>query len=235
MITTAEVIEFLKKAPTKDYNLFFDFHTKYIGVILSLCEAFKGYAYQTDLFEIYSTFYGEKKMNYSTFSKLLKEIEEQGLIASTDSRPKVLFMTSKGYSLVGRNQSTVHHSRLNNISMERSHKVAQIHLFLAKNIKGYRPHFLAQDKANKHCYRLFTNHKVFIFYLIDESKQQGSESLATHSFKAITSTDTDRNMLFVLVVDKKSKMHDNTITRLQKNNELAFREDLKMTVLELEK
>lgn len=231
-LTDKEILELFESAPLEDLNFLHKFYKTYKNVVLSLQEAFSGYALQKDLFEVYNRFYAEKTVKYSMFSKILKEMEEENLIGSLNGHPKTIYLKAKAYKLMGLNQSTVHHSRLHADSVEKMSQLCKTHLWLDSKLRGkYHPKYLKQSDKQLNLYYIVISG---IFYGFLFCKNQGTSEALTNDIKrAFKNIDWEhkqgRNVsavtLFLVSEDVDLKRYKKAINNVKNHRDFNMRKD----------
>lgn len=232
-LTDQQILELFDSAPLEDLNFLHKFYKTYKNVVLSLVEAFSGYALQKDLFEVYNRFYGEKTVKYSMFSKILKEMEEENLIGSLNGNPKTVFLKAKAYKLMGLNQSTVHHSRLHADSVEKMSQLCKTHLWLDHKLQGrYHPRYLKQSDKQLNLYYLKLGN---VFYGFLFCKERGtSEALANDIKRAFKNIDwehkrefngIERVELLIIAENVDLKRYKTAIKNVKTHRDFAYRKD----------
>lgn len=232
-LTEQQILNFFETAPIQDFNLLYKFYTTYKPILQALTEAYSGYAYQSDLFKIYEAFYNVENANYSTFSRHLTEMTKANLIGSTKGNPKIIFMKSKGYTLLGKNQATIHNSRFNNRAMHKSTLLTQLHLTLKLSLGGkYHPTWLKRDPSNNCVYTITTKSDKQHFFICVKEKQS-SKDLTEEASAFIDSLDftTEISHHFFLTVDEHAKRYNTVVENLRHTASFNYNQAINKLVI----
>lgn len=223
-LSEKQILELFESAPIEDLNLLHKFYKVYKLIILSLCEAYSGYAYQKDLYEVYKAFYAPQKLSYGAFSRILKEMEEANFIGAKNGNPKVVFMKQKAYELIGKNQTTIHSSRINNRSMKKAKMLTQIHLKLVKVFSNYRPTWLKRSEINSSIYSIISSNVEYHFLLCLKEKQK-SEDLKAEALQFLGKNNElgeKERVYFHLVTDEETKRYNSALAKLKNASNLQY-------------
>lgn len=226
-LSEQQILELFESAPIKDFDLIYRFYKTYINVVKVLVEAFSGYAYQKDAYELYNAFYAPQKLSYASFSRILGEMEEEGLIGSKNANKKIIYMKQKAYALMNKNQTTIHHSRFNNRAMKKAEQLTKLHLKL-QHVFGaqYRPTFLERSTHNTSIYRVKTTTKDFYFFFCLKEKQK-SEDLKAEAASFLGSQcdfTLKKKFEFFFVVDEEAKRYDTALAKLKNSSNLQLQQ-----------
>lgn len=177
LTTTEEILAFFDSSEIKDFNLIYKFHKTYKNVVLAMVEPLSGYGYLKDIYELYIKFYAEKEITYNAFSKIVTEMEEANLVASLNAKPKVIYMKPKGYQLLNGTTTSIHHSRLNNITLDRSHLLTKMHLWLKRQDETYSPEKLITSTKNRFIFSYISDNQYYLFNVLGDYESRGSRAL----------------------------------------------------------
>lgn len=223
-LSEQQILELFESAPIEDLNLLHKFYKVYKHVVLALVEAFSGYAYQKDLYEVYKAFYAPKKLSYASFSRILGEMEEANLIGAKNGNPKVVFLKQKSYELIGKNQTTIHSSRINNRSMKKAKMLAQLHMTLLEHYKEkYHPTKLKRSVSNSSIYVLTgSNVERYFFFCLKERQKSEELKAEVAEFLGSCNFNQDKRFHLHLVFDEETKRYDSAFEKLSNASNLQY-------------
>lgn len=224
-LSDKQILELFESAPLEDLNLLHKFYKVYKPIILALVEAYSGYAYQKDLYEVYKAFYAPQTLSYGSFSRILNEMEKANLLGSTNGNPKVVFMKQKSYELIGKNQTTIHHSRINNRSMKKAKMLTKMHLQLDKFFKGnYRPTMLVRSVSNSsiYCVNATNVEHHFLLCLKDKQKSEDLKAEIAEYLGKINGFVEKKRVHFYLVTDEEAKKYNTALAKLKDASNLQY-------------
>ena len=229
-LSEQQILELFESAPIKDFDLIYKFYKTYINVVKVLCEALSGYGYQKDVYELYNAFYAPQKLSYASFSRILGEMGGSGLIGSKNANKKIIFLKQKAYALLGKNQTTIHSSRINNRSMKKSEQLTKLHLLIQKIFQGaYRPDYLRRSPHNTSIYCVSKNHQDFHFFFCLKEKQK-SEDLKSEAANFLSNNvffEEKRIVEFYFVIHEDSKRYESAVEKLKKVANLQYHQTTK--------
>ncbi len=223
-LSEQQILELFESAPVKDFDLLYKFYKTYINVVKVLCEAFSGYAYQKDAYELYNAFYAPQRLSYASFSRILTEMEEEGLIGSKNANKKIIYMKQKAYALMNKNQTTIHHSRLNNHSMKKSKMLTRIHFALLEIYPKYHPTKLERSAHSTSIYVLKSK-KTERHFLICLKEKQNSKDLQAEAARYLGNCvdfNQDKVIHFYLVYDEVAKRYETAMDKLEAASNLQY-------------
>lgn len=224
-LSEQQILELFESAPVKDFDLLYKFYKTYINVVKVLCEAFSGYAYQKDAYELYNAFYAPQKFSYASFSRILTEMEEEGLIGSKNANKKIIYMKQKAYALMNKNQTTIHHSRINNRSMKKAEQLAKLHLRLQQVFgEHYRPFFFERSAHNTSIYTVKTTTKDFYFFFCLKENQKSEDLKAEAASFLGNHVDftLKKKFEFYFIIDEEAKRYDTALAKLKNSANLQY-------------
>lgn len=230
-LSEQQILELFESAPLKDFDLIYKFYKTYINVVKVLCEALSGYGYQKDVYELYNAFYAPQKLSYASFSRILGEMEESGLISSKNANKKIVFMKQKAYALLGKNQTTIHSSRLNNRAMKKSEQLTKLHLLTQKTCGDlYRPENMKRSKHNSSIYHTMVGrqHMYFFFCLKERQKSEDLKVEALNFLSSHVEFSNSKELLvdFYFVVDEDAQRFETAFKKLKEASTLQYYQSL---------
>lgn len=230
-LSQEQILELFESAPVKDFDLIYRFYKTYINVVKALCEALSGYGYQKDVYELYNAFYAPQKLSYASFSRILGEMEESGLIGSKNASKKIIFMKQKAYALLGRNQTTIHSSRINNRSMKKAEQLTKLHLLTQKTCGDlYRPELLKRSKHNSSIYHTMVGrqHMYFFFCLKERQKSEDLKAEASNFLGSYVDLPSSKETIidFYFIVDEDTQRYETALKKLKAASNLQHHQSL---------
>ena len=165
-----QIKENFDNLPIKDFNLYYKFHTIYFRLLVALLDAFEGFAFAQDLYQIYVVFYSDgDAITYQAFCEHLKKMQKENLIAIDKGEKHIVALKTKAFKLFGSTQTDIRAARYQSRSgQEKSQMLAKLHLLLNQQYSSYKPHFLEQDENRHFIYSLkLPKNKHEIFYYLD--------------------------------------------------------------------